>query len=169
MLLMAVLMFAVQSYGATFIFDTVGVLDVGNSHTPLPGITIKATDNGVLKSQVVTTSKGCVLSIANIKIGDTIKIDPISPLGANYTPVFTFNPTGYKTVVTTATKSILITFLATRITTSIAPSIFNASKSNMGSIAYYDLQGKIVKSINKNKGTYIQAVKGIYIKEVKVH
>jgi hypothetical protein len=158
-MLLAVLMFAVQSYG---IIDTVEVFDVGNAGAPLPGITIKATDNGVFKSQVVTTVKGCVLNILSPKIGDTIRIDPISPL-------FTFNPTGYKTIVTTATKSILIKFLATRITTSIAPSILNISKSNTGSITHYDLQGKVVKPINKNQGTYIQAVKGIYIKEVKVH
>ena len=162
---MIVLMFSLQSYG---VIDTVFVNDAENSMTPLAGITVKAYDNGVLKGQVLTTSKGCLLTIAT-KIGDTIKIDPISPLGTNSTPIFTFTPTEYKTVVTTATKSILIRFTANRNTTSIAPSIFNTSKSNTGSIAYYDLQGKIVKSINKNQGTYIQAVKGTYIKEVKVY
>ena len=178
MLLMMVLMFSIQSYGVTYItvIDTVFILNADKANAPLDGDTIKAYKNGVLKTQNITSTQGsihgrCILNVSMTTVGDTIKLVPVSPLGANNTPIFTFKQTQIITVIRSlvSISNTNTTFFANRNVTSIAPSIFNTSKSNTGSIAYYDLQGKIVKSINKNQGTYIQAVKGTYIKEVKVY
>jgi hypothetical protein len=132
-------MFSIQSYGATTITvtDTVFILDADNTNAPLNGDTIKAYKNGVLKTQNITSTIGsirgrCILNVSLTIVGDTIKLVPVSPLGTNNTPIFTFNPTSITTVIrsTVSISNTNTIFYAHRNVTSIAPSIFNTSKSN---------------------------------------